>query len=300
MILLILACLSLSFRLSAAVAPYPAWAHSHMVWLPANSNASATLALVASYRSHNISVGAVDVDSGWSTGYGSFDFSPSYFPDWQGFVNELHGDSVRVILWMTSMIDNTSPNFAEAESKGYFVRDGAGAQVTSFNWWHGVGGLLDYTNPAARAWWEAQMGGLLGASGGAQVDGWKCDGTDPYVIELLTPRGISGPLTYREYADFYYGHSLNFSKTLNSEAIIWSRPVDSLAIATGLNVSAFLAYSPKGLVYSGWVGDQDPDFGGLRAAAINILESAWQNYTVGTAARSPVAGWSGHLGVLYL
>ena len=266
-------CLALA---ATTVAPYPAWAHSHMVWLPANSNSSSTLSLVAGYAAHNISVGAVDIDSGWSTGYGSFEFVKETFPDWQAFVDDLHGESVRVILWMTSMISNTSPNFAEAKSLGYFIRDGAGVQMTTFDWWHGVGGLLDYTQPAARTWWEQQMQGVLGPNG---VDGWKCDGTDPYIIELITPRGLSGPLTYREYADWYYGHSLNFSRTLNPEAIIWSRPVDSLTILNGLNVSAFLTYSPKNLVFSGWVGDQNPDFDGLRAAAINILESAWQNYT---------------------
>jgi alpha-glucosidase (family GH31 glycosyl hydrolase) len=276
-LLLAVVLIPLIFASSAVtVAPYPSWAHSHMVWLPADSNSSSTLSLVAGYEAHNISVGAVDIDSGWSTGYGSFEFVNEKFPDWQTFVDDLHGDSVRVILWMTSMISNTSPNFAEAESLGYFIRDGAGAQMTTFDWWHGTGGLLDYTQPAARTWWEQQMKGVLGPRG---VDGWKCDGTDPYVIELITPRGLNGPLTYREYADWYYGHSLNFSRTLNPEAIIWSRPVDSLTVLEGLNITAFLAYSPKNLVFSGWVGDQNPDFGGLRSAAINILESAWQNYT---------------------
>jgi hypothetical protein len=32
-------------------------------------------------------------------------------------------------------------------------------------------------------------------------------------------------------------------------------------------------------MWSGWVGDQDPTFAGLQDAMINMLESAWQNYT---------------------
>ena len=60
-------------------------------------------------------------------------------------------------------------------------------------------------------------------------------------------------------------------------ALIWSRPVDSYPIA--LNVSAFLRFSPPYVLFSGWVGDQDPDFSGLRDALVNIYESAWQNYT---------------------
>ena len=60
-------------------------------------------------------------------------------------------------------------------------------------------------------------------------------------------------------------------------ALIWSRPVDSYPIA--LNISAFLRFSPPYVLFSGWVGDQDPDFAGLRDALVNIYESAWQNYT---------------------
>ena len=90
------------------------------------------------------------------------------------------------------MIDTDSSNYADAYSKGYLVRDGNGKQA-NISWWHGHGGLLDYSQPAAVAWWNAQMDPLLrmgGAAGG--IDGWKCDGTDPFIIELITPKGGDG------------------------------------------------------------------------------------------------------------
>ena len=64
---------------------------------------------------------------------------------------------------------------------------------------------------------------------------------------------------------------------MNPEALIWSRPVDSYPLF--LNLSAFLEFSPKYVMFAGWVGDQDPTFAGLQDAMINILESAWANYT---------------------
>ena len=37
-----------------------------------------------------------------------------------------------------------------------FFRDVLGQQVL-LNWWHGKGGLIDYTNKAALQWWHSQM-----------------------------------------------------------------------------------------------------------------------------------------------
>ena len=37
-------------------------------------------------------------------------------------------------------------------------------------------------------------------------------------------------------------------------------------------------YSPRDVVFSGWVGDQNPTFYGLRNALRNMFHSAWANY----------------------
>jgi hypothetical protein len=278
------AALLLTFaEVASSAALYAPWAHSHVVWAVAGTPAVDIISLADAYAARNISVGAVNVDSGWATGFDSFQPDPAFFGPAGGFsafVDALQKTrSLRVIAWMTSFINVDSPNFAAALAHNYFVRDATGKQVTTLSWWHGVGGLLDYSNPAARSWWEAAMvNGTLGGgnSGGAVIDGWKCDGSDPYVIELLFPQGATGPFTYQDYSNFYYGHSLNFTRTINPEALIWGRPVDGFPLA--LNLTAFLAYAPKYAMVSGWVGDADPDFDGLQATAINLLESAWQGY----------------------
>jgi alpha-glucosidase (family GH31 glycosyl hydrolase) len=126
-------------------------------------------------------------------------------------------------------------------------------------WWHGHGSFLDYTFPEAVEWWNAQLDIPLVTTG---VDGFKCDGTDPYLLELDVfdggARGHDGKLIhYRDYADRYYGGFFNHSRTRNPDALIMARPVDSY------NTDLYWHFAPRYVSFSGWVGDQDPDFTGF-------------------------------------
>ena len=89
--------------------------------------------------------------------------------------NRLHSQNIKVVCWITSTINNDSTNYLEAKQKGYMLNNGE-----LIKWWRGHAGLLDYSYPAAVDWWHNQMDYLLDIG----IDGWKCDGTDPYVYEL--------------------------------------------------------------------------------------------------------------------
>ena len=106
-------------------------------------------------------------------------------------------------------------------------------------------------------------------------DGWKCDGTDPMIF-LLRPMPYSKQLkryiSYREYANQYYGTFYNYTKSKNPDTLIMSRPVD------GFNKNLFLGYSPKYVMFAGWVGDQDNTVEGFKTAMVNIIHSASRNY----------------------
>jgi alpha-glucosidase (family GH31 glycosyl hydrolase) len=128
-------------------------------------------------------------------------------------------------------------------------RDPQGRQAV-FSWWHGKGGLLDYTNPDALDWWHSQMDKALMYG----IDGWKCDGTDPYILELLVPRGKGGIVTRKQYSDAYYGDFFNYTrKQRGNDTLIMSRPADWFG-------PIYLDFSPRYVMYSGWVGDDDPTF----------------------------------------
>ena len=63
------------------------------------------------------------------------------------------------------------------------------------------------------------------------IDGWKCDGTDPYILELVIPRGKKGIVTRREYSNAYYGDFFNYTRNkMGNKTLIMSRPADGLVI----------------------------------------------------------------------
>ena len=242
---------------------YPSWAHSHWVWLASGqANQSSEIALVNGYLDRNVPVGGVDIDSQWATGDNDFIWNTDKYPQPKQMIQTFHDLDIRVILWTTSLVDTDSPNYQYGKENNYYLNHGR-----TIKWWHGHGSFIDYTNPAALEWWHSQLDNVIDMG----IDGWKTDGTDPYVFELIKPEGYAGHITEREYANMYYGDFFNYTRSKNPEALIMSRPVDSWEFV-------YWSFSPHYLMYSGWVGDQDPTFPGLQDALRNMFHSAWRNY----------------------
>eukprot|EP00002_Diphylleia_rotans_P010054 TRINITY_DN2044_c0_g1_i1.p1 TRINITY_DN2044_c0_g1~~TRINITY_DN2044_c0_g1_i1.p1 ORF type:complete len:516 (-),score=63.40 TRINITY_DN2044_c0_g1_i1:877-2424(-) len=242
--------------------PYADWAHHHWVWFHNSQNNQANnTKLVQDYLDRGIKVGVLNIDSGWETGYNSFVFNPAKFPDPKTMIDQFHAQGIKVTTWITSMVNIDSPNFQYCLDNGYFLNNG---QLVE--WWRGTGAFFDYTHPRGLDYWHGLMKNVLDLG----VDGWKTDGTDPYFF-LLGPnvRGYSGRVTQEYYAEFYYADFYNYTNVVKGDrqALIMSRPVD-----TGHS------FSPYYVMFSGWVGDQESDFGGLKKALTNMLQSAFRNY----------------------
>ena len=59
------------------------------------------------------------------------------------------------------------------------------------------------------------------------IDGWKCNGADPYILELIVAKGQSGTVTRREYSKYYYTDFYEYTRTKNgNKTLIMSRSVD--------------------------------------------------------------------------
>lgn len=248
---------------------YAEWAHHHLVWKSSGHPQQVIVEMLKNYSAFNISVGAVNVDSAWSTGFNNFIFNTELFPDPKGLIDFVHGNGQRIVLWVTSMINTDSSNYAEAVANNYVFNK-------TLSWWHGEGRLVDFGNPEAVAWLEKQIDENLFSKYGC-TDGWKVDGVDPYIIEIW-----NSSWTWRRYADDYYGFFLNYTRSrCGNTSLIMSRPCDCVPPGgidhTGI-CPLHLPFAPRSAVFMGWVGDQDSTFLGLGVAYGNMMASASAGY----------------------
>src|SRR5688572_5675530 len=79
-------------------AQWPEWVFSHWVWEDEGTAASAT-ALVDDYLAHDIPVGAIIIDSPWETGYNTFEWDETLYPNAQAMIDNFHSKNVKVLMW---------------------------------------------------------------------------------------------------------------------------------------------------------------------------------------------------------
>lgn len=110
------------------------------------------------------------------------------------------------------------------------------------HYWHGWGGFIDYTNPNALIWWHSQLDNVINLG----IDGWKTDGTDPFLFEMGGTSGFNGSVSERDYANSYYRDFFYYTKQKNPNALISMfqiRPLtltlQCLALLTALRVKSF-------------------------------------------------------------
>ncbi|HMD70940.1 MAG TPA: TIM-barrel domain-containing protein [Bryobacteraceae bacterium] len=138
------------------------------------------------YRELGLPASVLLIDSPWATNYNTYEFNPKQFDDATKMIAHIHGEGYKLVLWHTPWIDNATSkpgeqgfadkipplatNFAEAEKNGYFLHRPDGATYIA-KWWKGQGSLIDFTNPAAKKWWQGQVGKAIAAG----ADGFKDD-----------------------------------------------------------------------------------------------------------------------------
>jgi alpha-glucosidase (family GH31 glycosyl hydrolase) len=229
----------------------PPWSLEPWVWEDDVNTQQAVGDLINGYRKHDLPIGAVLIDSPWSTAYNNFVFDESRYPRPAAMIDTWHKMGIRTVLWMTHIIDTAkdksdAPGSAEdlydiGRQRGYFVNDGQ-----AIRWWKGAGGMIDFTNPEAVAWWHRLMDRALALG----VDGWKVDGAAE--LFALTQRKTSqGVIDTREYLDLYYRDVFHYGRQWKPEFATMVRSVD---IANSMGNDG--PHAPFDAAPLTWVGDQ--------------------------------------------
>ncbi|MDB4944252.1 MAG: Alpha-xylosidase [Labilithrix sp.] len=267
----------------------PRWAFEP--WISKDiSDRADTYAYVDGFRDRGIPVGAVVLDSPWETSYNTFVPNPDRYGDFPSLVDDLHRRDVKVVLWITSMVNessfdfepggdrypSSSPNLEEGDLCHYFVQDGA-----RFGWWKGLGASVDFFNPSARAWWHRQQDLVLAA----KIDGWKLDFGESYV-KSDPVQTAEGPKPHQEYSEKYYEDFLAYGQSVRGpEFLTMVRAWDESYEFAG----RFFAKKDHAPVT--WMGDNRRDYVGLADALQEMFVSAKAGYVV---VGSDIGGYLDH------
>lgn len=139
------------------------------------------------YRKLGLPASVLMIDSPWATNYNTYEFNPRQFEDAKAMVAHIHDEGYKLVLWHTPWINRETKkpyeagfaeklapgpaaNFAEAERAGYFLHRPDGSTYIG-EWWKGVGSLIDFTNAAAKKWWQGQVAKAIDFG----ADGFKDD-----------------------------------------------------------------------------------------------------------------------------
>lgn len=87
-----------------------------------------------------------------------FVFSEEHFPDPKAMMARLRAKfpGIKFCVWINPYLGDASPVFAEAAKKGYLLKRTNG-DVWQWDLWQAGMGLVDFTNPAACAWYVSKL-----------------------------------------------------------------------------------------------------------------------------------------------
>ncbi len=127
-----------------------------------------------------------------------FVWDPAVFADPEGMLARLHDRGLRVSVWINPYIAQRSALFEQGRRLGHLVLDPEG-QVWQSDLWQAGMALVDFTSPAAVAWFQDRLRALL-AQG---VDCLKTDFGERIPLEVRWHDGSDPARMHNRYAQLY-------------------------------------------------------------------------------------------------
>ncbi len=240
-------------RLTGRPSVPPAWAFAPWKSRNVHFNREEVIADAELNRKHDLPTSVIVIDSPWETCYNDFILNEQQFAQPTEMFGQLKKLGFVPCLWLTPFINNTnvtdmkgidpgpSKNFQDAAARGFLVKKPDGTPMI-VPWWKGTGGLVDFTNPDAVAWWHSELAKML-PWGVAAI---KCDdGESNFVQEARFFDGSRAADMKGRYAQMYIKTAHDFLEK--------HRPGDHTLISR-------CGFTGTGQFPFGWAGDNEANF----------------------------------------
>lgn len=170
--------------------------------------------VAAKLREYKIPSDVIHLDTGWfeTDWQCDYKFAPSRFDDPAKMISDLKKEGFRISLWQLPYFTRKNSLFDEAAKSGYFVKNEGGEQPY-------LDGVLDFSNPAARDWYEGLLTGLLRLGVGAI----KVDFGEDGPLRGIYASGRTGWYEHNLYPLRYNKTVADLTYKLTGEHIIWAR-----------------------------------------------------------------------------
>lgn len=175
--------------------------------------------------------GVLMIDDTWQEDYGLWKFHPGRFPDPKDMMARLHRMGFKVMLWICPFVSADQAQLMRPllKDKALLMRKTTDATTWKtatdpalIKWWNGYSAVLDFTNPAAIAWFNAALDHLVKDYG---VDGFKFDAGD---MQFYPPDALSmESATPNRHCELFARFGLRFP--LNEYRACWKMAGQPLA-----------------------------------------------------------------------
>lgn len=203
----------------------PAW--SFGLWLSTsfttNYDEKTATSFIQGMADRNIPLSVFHFDCFWMKGFNWCDFTwdEETFPDPVGMLKRYHDRGLHLCCWINPYIGQASPLFREGMEHGYLLKKTNG-DVWQTDLWQAGMGILDVTNPDARAWYCDHLRKILRMG----VDCLKTDFGERIPVKDIAYFDGKDPLHMHNYYSFLYNKmvfDLLKEERGEGEAILFAR-----------------------------------------------------------------------------
>lgn len=203
----------------------PAW--SFGLWLSTsfttNYDEKTATSFIQGMADRDIPLSVFHFDCFWMKGFNWCDFTwdEETFPDPEGMLKRYHDRGLHLCCWINPYIAQASPLFREGMEHGYLLKKTNG-DVWQTDLWQAGMGILDVTNPDARAWYCDHLRKILHMG----VDCLKTDFGERIPVRDIAYYDGKDPLHMHNYYTFLYNKmvfDLLKEERGEGEAILFAR-----------------------------------------------------------------------------